>query len=113
MLSFTSTGSSSNSHLCVLRLGLILFLLQLLGLHLSPELLLQLLLSELSQLLGICVLLRPGVHQVISRPEEKSGRSETEGNAQAQKRRDSVEWHVHLELLLSLLLSGPGPVLGV
>lgn len=58
---FTSTGSSSNSDLCVLRLGLILFLLQPLGLHLSPELLLKLLLSELSQLFGVCVGVRPKV----------------------------------------------------
>lgn len=52
----TSTGYSSNRGLRVLRLGLIRFLLQLPGLHLSPELLLKLLLSELSLLFGVRVL---------------------------------------------------------
>lgn len=56
---FTSTGSSSDCDLCVLRLGLIRFLLQPLGLHLSPELLLKLLLPEFSQLFGVCVRFRP------------------------------------------------------
>lgn len=55
----TPAGSSSDSDLRVPRLGLIPFLLQPLGLHVFPELLLKLLLSELSQLSGVCVRLRP------------------------------------------------------
>lgn len=53
--SFTSIGSWHNGELRGLGLGLILFLLQLSGLHLFPELLLELLLSELPQLFGIRV----------------------------------------------------------
>lgn len=56
---FTCTGSLSNGDLCVLRFGLALFWLQLLGLHLSPELLLKLLLPQLSQLFGVCVRFKP------------------------------------------------------
>lgn len=54
----TSTVSSAKSKLCVLGLGLTLLLLQLSGLHLLPELLLELLLSELPQLFGIRVFSR-------------------------------------------------------
>lgn len=50
----TSTASSASSYL----LGLTLLLLQLSGLHLLPELLLELLLSELPQPFGICVFFR-------------------------------------------------------
>lgn len=52
----TSSRGSSSSPPRVLALCLTWYLLQLPALHLSPELLLKLLLSELSQLFGVCVL---------------------------------------------------------
>lgn len=51
----TSRGSPSHRDLRLLSLCLLQFLLQLLGLHLPPELLLQLLLPQLSQMFGVRV----------------------------------------------------------
>lgn len=70
----TSTASSANGKLRVLGLGLTLLLLQLSGLHLLPELLLELLLSELPQQFGIRVFSRTeGLATVRERDCEREG----------------------------------------
>lgn len=115
---FISTGCLSNSDLCILRLSLIRFLLQLLGLHLFSELLLKLLLSQLSQLFGVCVCFRPdNIHCVHDGSERNRGHA-TEDDAQAMKRSTALRTEtrgsaVYLVLMFSLFSSGAGPVLGV
>lgn len=70
----TSRGSPSNHHLRLLRLCLLQFLLQLPGLHLPPELLLQLLLPQLSLMFGVRVWVRhDDIGSVRGRPSEDEG----------------------------------------
>lgn len=80
----TSTASSANSKLRVPGLGLTLLLLQLPGLHLLPELLLELLLPELPQLFGIRVFSRAdgvaAVREGEFRGEDVSGEERVHGS---------------------------------